>query len=539
MTLFRIALRSHIGGFVAMTAIGMLAALGNAIGFAQIAGDDPASRAIFAQQMQILGRQMSYMLPAPLELETLSGYLQWRHFGGLAIPYAFWAVIAGSGAARGDEERGLVEQWLAAGVRRSRYLLTRVAAFTVVALGTIAAMMLAAWLGAIVSGEELDPGDLAKQGIAVVSLALCCFGIALAAAQVRATRAGAAGLAGMLIFALYLVNAAARNGSLEAIQALSPFWAYDRSAPLLREGDLDIATTLGLLGASAALVAVSVVGFAARDVGSSLVRVLPRAARPTRNPAADPFLRLPVLALVDRRRETIAAWAIGIAALAAFLVSLTRTMVDAMLAIPAMRVYFERLGTSGYDTFVGVIWGSTALLLLSLYAIFEVAGWVADDAEGRLEAILAQPTSRVRVALERLAALVVGISVIVASGAAAVWIMSGREGIELSGDRFAVGSALMVTVPYAFGAIGAALAGWRPRVAGPALTAVAILSYFTQQFAPLLDLPEWVESTSIYALYGTPMSTGVEWGGIATLVAIGVVGTVLAAATMQRRDVGR
>lgn len=522
-----------------MTAIGMLAALGNTIGFAQIAGDDPASRAIFAQQMQILGRQLSYMLPAPLELETLSGYLQWRHFGSLGIPYAFWAVIAASGAARGDEERGLVEQWLAAGIRRSRYLLTRVAAFTVVAVATIVAMMAAAWLGAIVSGEELDPGRLAKQGIAVVSLALCCFAIALAVAQVRATPAGAAGLAGMLIFALYLVNAAARNGALETAQALSPFWLYERSAPLLREGDLDVTTTLGLLGASAALVAVGVAGFAARDLGRSLLRIYPRAGRPTRRPAADPFLRLPVLALVDQRRETVAAWAIGIAGLAAFLVSLTRTMVDALLAIPAMRVYFERLGTAGYDTFIGVIWGSTALLLLSLYAIFEVAAWVADDAEGRLEAILAQPASRARVALERLAALLVGISVIVAAGAAAVWTMSGREGIELSGDRFAVASALMVTVPYAFGAIGAALAGWRPRIAVPALTAVAILSYFTQQFAPLFDLPEWVESTSIYALYGTPMSTGVEWGGIATLIGMGVVGTLLAGATMRRRDVGR
>jgi ABC-2 type transport system permease protein len=539
VTLLRISLRSHLGGFVAMTAIGVMAALGNSIAFAQIAGDDPQSRAVFAQQMQILGRQLSYMLPAPLELETISGYLQWRHFGSLAIPYGFWAVIAGSGAARGDEERGLVEQWLASGVRRSHYLLTRVAAFAVVAVGTTAAMLAAAWLGATASGEALDALDLTKQGVAILALALCCYGITLAASQLRTTRAGAAGLAGTVVFALYLVNAAARNGGLETIQALSPFWLYERSDPLLREGDLDIGTTLGLLGATVLLVGASVTGFAARDLGGSLLRILPRSGRPTHRPAGDPLLRLPVLAIVDQRRETIAAWAIGIAALAAFLVSLTRTMVDALLAIPAMRIYFERLGTAGYDTFVGVIWGSTALLLLSLYAIFEVAGWVADDAEGRLEAILAQPASRVRIALERLAALVIGVSVIVAAGAVAVWIMSGREAIELSGDRFAVASGLMVTVPYAFGAMGAAIAGWRPRIAVPALTAVAILSYFTQQFTPLFDLPEWVESTSIYALYGTPMSTGVEWGGIATLIAIGVVGTVLAAATMRRRDVAR
>jgi ABC-2 type transport system permease protein len=335
------------------------------------------------------------------------------------------------------------------------------------------------------------------------------------------------------------VNAAARNGGLEVLRDLSPFWAYERSAPLLRQGELDVGATLGLLGASAILVVASVGGFAARDLGGSLLRRVPRAARPTFTPAADPLLRIPVLALVDQQRGTIAGWAIGMAALAAFMVSLTRTMVDAMLAIPAMRLYFERLGTAGYDTFVGIIWGSTALLLLSVYAIFQVGAWVADDAEGRLEATLAQPVSRIRVALERLAALFIGVSVIVAAGATAVWLMSTREAIDLSGDRFLLASALMVTVPYAFGAIGAVVAGWRPRVAVPVLTAVAIVSYFTQQFAPLFELPEWVESTSIYALYGTPISTGVEWGGITTLIGIGVAGTVLAAAAMRRRDVGR
>src|SRR5256885_9159294 len=78
----------------------------NAIGFAQIAGDSPAARAVFAQQMELLARQLTYLLPAPAQLDTMAGYLTWRWFGTVWVIYAFWALIAGTGAGRGDEERG-------------------------------------------------------------------------------------------------------------------------------------------------------------------------------------------------------------------------------------------------------------------------------------------------------------------------------------------------------------------------------------------------------------------------------------------------
>jgi len=185
------------------------------------------------------------------------------------------------------------------------------------------------------------------------------------------------------------------------------------------------------------------------------------------------------------------------------------------------------------------MWGSTALVLLTVYAIAQVGSWVADDAEGRLETYLAQPISRARVVLERIGALLIGTAVIVAAGSVAVAIMASRERIELDATRFTLASALMPAVPLAFGAVGAVLAGARPRLAVPALTAVAIASYFTQQLAPLFGWPEWVESTSLYSLYGTPMSTGVEWGGMAALIVIGLAATALAVVTMRRRDVGR
>lgn len=539
MTLFRLALRSHLSGFVGATTVAVLLGLANSIGYAQIAGTGQ-SRVIFAQQMEIVGRQLSFMLPLPAQLDTLSGYLQWRHFGNLPLVYGFWALLAASGAGRGDEERGLVEQWLAAGVSRLRYLLTRAVAFTVVAAASVAVMLGAVLLGSVVADEIVPIETLGSQGLAVVALAVACYAIALAVAQLTTTRRAAAGAAGVLLLTLFLVNSGSRlGGGVETARWLSPFWAYERSAPLLRGGSFDVAATMALLVAAVALVTVAAAAFVWRDLGASLLRTVPRTGTPVRRPSADPLLRLPVLAIVDQQRLWILGWAVGLSALAAFLVSLTRLMVDALLAVPGLRVYFERLGTVGYETFVGVIWGSTALLLLSIYAIVTVSGWVADDAEGRLETVLAQPVSRGRVVLERLGSLLMGGAIIVAIASAVVLWSAARSEIVLDAGRFATGSGLMVTVPFAFGAVGAALAGWRPRVAVPALTAVAIASYFTQQFAPLFDWPEWVENTSIYALYGTPISTGVEWGGIAALIGLGVGGGVMAIAAMRRRDVGR
>src|SRR5207245_11807513 len=114
------------------------AGLLNAIGFAQIAGDTPAARALFAQQMELLARQLTYLLPVPAQLDTMAGYLTWRWFGSAVLIYAFWALLAGTGAGRGDEERGLSELWLSTGASRMRLIVARVPGFATVAAVSIA-----------------------------------------------------------------------------------------------------------------------------------------------------------------------------------------------------------------------------------------------------------------------------------------------------------------------------------------------------------------------------------------------------------------
>ena len=541
MTLLWLALRSHRTGLLMTALIAAAGGLLNAVGFAQIAGDTPAARAVFGQQMELLARQLTYLLPAPAQLDTMAGYLTWRWFGSAVLIYAFWALLAGTGAGRGDEERGLSELWLSTGVSRMRLIAVRVLGFAASAAVSIAVMLAVTDVGAAIGQEPLPGGPLALEGLAIWTLTLFVFSFALVVAQLVTTRRGATGVAGIVVLALFMLNSAARSGvDVGVIRWLSPFYLFERSTPLLRGGSLDVPATAALAVGSVVLVAIAIVAFVRRDIGGPLLRGAPRKSRAEWRPAGDPLLRTPVLAIVDQQRVWIVAWAVGLAILAGFLTSITKTMVDAFgnSDIPMLRAYFERAGINAYADFVGVIWFPTLLLLISIFVAVQVNGWAADDAEGRLETILSAPVSRGRVVVERIAAVVVACAAVVAVSSLAVYLTATSTGISLPGGRVVFASAAVLPVAYAFAGIGHALVGWRPRVAVAILGALAVVGYFAQQLGPLFQWPDWVNNISLYALYGTPMSKD-DWSGIATLIAIGTVGTAVALVVMRRRDVGR
>jgi hypothetical protein len=479
------------------------------------------------------------MLPDPVQLDTMGGYLTWRAFGALALIFAIWAILASTGAGRGEEERGLTEFWLAAGVSRVRWLVTRTAGFVAVAVVVLIVTLGSTALVCAVVNDPLPIGGVILEGIELLGLVLVAFGIGLAMAQLVLTRRAAASAGTIVIVALYVLNSASRSGvEVGWLANLSPFALFDRSRPLLPlGGGTDVGATIALYIVALTLVALSVAGFAPRDVGGALLRLGRGSTRPTWRPSPDRLLRMPVLSMVDQQRWWLIGWTVGLALLAYFLTTLGRAIVDGMMAIPSLRVYFERLGINAYSDFIGVLWFGTFLFIISGLAIAQVNGWAADDGEGRLEAMLAAGASRPRVVVERIAALLVVAGLV--AGVSSVVTFYGARALDIviPGDRMVAATADVLPVVFAFGGIGAALVGWRPRIAVVLLGAVAVGSYFVQQFYAIFQWPDWVGQLSIYQLYGTPLSRD-DWAGIATLVAIGLAGTILAVAAMQRRDVG-
>ena len=117
-------------------------------------------------------------------------------------------------------------------------------------------------------------------------------------------------------------------------------------------------------------------------------------------------------------------------------------------------------------------------------------------------------------------------------------MVAAGQGITLDGGRVALAATLLLTIPFAFGSIGQFVAASRPRMAVVALSAVAVFSYFVQQFVPLFGWPDWVANLSLYTLYGAPMSGDIKWAGVAGLVGIGSVATAASLVALRRRDVG-
>jgi len=534
-----LALRLGRWGIVGFSSLAFIASLIQAVGFYTIAGHSPAERTTFAQSMTALATQFTLILPPPSRLDTVAGYVQWRSFGGLAILFAVWALASASGAARADEERGVVESVLAAGVTRLGLIGSRIAAFAASSFIAALAAGLGLIAGAASGGESVSFGSVLEAALVLAALALGCYSLTLLVSQLTAARLATAA-SGMLLLALFLINSLSHTfSSLSLLRWLSPFRYYELNQPLA-SGAIDWRATLMLLLIALAGAAAAAVAFASRDLGSPLIRLPVRSHPTTYEVASLPLWRMPVVRGLYERRVGIAVWTVGMAILGAVSVALTKSILQPLLSIPSMGTFFGSfLHGQVYTTFLGYFWFGLAQLLFAAFAITQVARWSAEDVDGRLELILANPQSRVAVVIERALVLMVGATLIAAVSGLAVGYASHNQSIDLNGSRLAAASLLLVPFALVFAAAGSVLAAWNPRGAVGLLGAFAFASYLISEVGPLFRWPASIQNLSAFKLFGTPLSSGVDRAGLLTMVAIIVVGFGASILVMERRDVGR
>src|SRR5438445_3001749 len=257
--MLRITWRLQRGGLIAMAAFGIFYGLIQASAYKSAAGTTPAQQAAFGHQMEVLGQSLIYLLPKPVGLDNISGFLQWRVYGVLPLLFGIWVVISGAGASRGDEERGLLDEWVSAGVSPIRYLVARVAGFFVAAAIAVVATSAAIDAGAISAGTALDLQAVTEVSIALLAVVIASYAIVVVIGQLTASRSATIGVSSGVLLVMFFINSLGRSiDSLhQTAQFVSPFYYYDRSNPLTSGGSFDAVGTVGLFVFAAVLFAVA------------------------------------------------------------------------------------------------------------------------------------------------------------------------------------------------------------------------------------------------------------------------------------------
>jgi ABC-2 type transport system permease protein len=531
MTMVRYGLRTHRWAFAGVAFLGFIGPYSTGAAYATAAAT-AAARDSFGRQTMALGPQLAYLIPLPIRPDTVAGYLWWKGLTWLTLVFAAWGLAAATGLIRNEEARGLMETWLASPFSRVRLLLSRSAAFTLASLGAVVITGLGTAAGLAAGKAPIGLPSLVEQGAALLGIALACYGIGLAAAQMAATRRGALALGGAVMLALYVLDALARvHPGLNGWATISPFHLADLTTAVVPGGRFAVAATGALYGIAAVLIALAALAFRRRDLLAALVRRRATEIAVVRAPSANPLLRLPVLRSLWQQRIGLAGWVIGTMVGAALIVSIAHSTGKLLASVTRFTSYVHAAGTNSPATaVVSSIWLSIAAVIIAAYAITQTSQWATDDAEGRLEMELAQPVARWRVVVERAFTLAIAALVMAALGSLVTGTVAPSQGVHLD-----TGGLLALT----FGALGALVISRLPRVAVPALAVIAVAGFYLPLFAPLFKWPGWILDISLFHLYGTPLTTGVYWTGLWVMVAIVVVGFGSAIGAMRVREVGR
>ena len=533
------AWRLHRRGLIGFGVGGFLISFFYGAAFLSAAGTTRESQAAFGRSVTLLAKQFAFLIPVPVRPETLGGYEQYKWLAGAVIIMMIWAGLNGVAVGRGDEDRGLTEQWLAGGVSRPRLLLARSAAFgLVLLLACLASVLGISAIAPLVHQDPNVPGEILK-ALSMFAGLFACYGIALLVSQLPAERQTATALGiGALVLLLILNGIADTVPAASWVGVVSPFHWMEQTSSAAPGGAFDLAATIGLAVAAAALVGGTIAVFSRRDIGSGLIAWRARAGAPVRSPSRNIMLRLPFSEGLWEQRVGLIAWVVSTMVLGALMVSVTKSVTDALVADPAIAAVFQHAAPGPlYVAILGLLWFGIALLLLAGYAVVQVSRWAAQDQEGRVEMLLSAPISRTQVVVERALEFAAASLLIVIAGYVGVAAAAPGSGLNFDAGHLFRASALLWPFALAFGGVGVALVSRWPRLAVPLLAGFAVVEYFLGDLAPLFRLPDWVANLSIFHLYGSPLAGSVSWTPAASMAVVFILGFGAALVLMRRRDV--
>ncbi|OLT31687.1 ABC transporter permease [Actinomadura sp. CNU-125] len=250
--------------------------------------------------------------------------------------------------------------------------------------------------------------------------------------------------------------------------------------------------------------------------------------------------------LYDNRR-VFAVWALATGALATMYAAFYPQMTaDTAASVPDAMSGF---GLDDMSSAAGYLQGPVFGLLVPLLAVFYGAATgarmiSADEESGHLDLLLAHPVGRIRLLLQRFAALAVGAVVIAAAVLAGLLAVRTSAGLgTVSAGEFAAQAVQLALLTLLFGALatglGAATGRGRATVFG-VTAGIGVAAYAVNGFAPQIGADRLRELTPFhYYIGGEPLKNGLRPVDAAVLAAATLLVMAVGAWRFTRRDLAR
>ncbi len=512
-----------------------------------------------AEQLQQIAGQFSFF-GETVRADTPGGYITFKIMGSVPLVLGIWTLLAGARMTRGEEERGALDILLSTPQSRLSLIAQKVLALAA-ATGLISLLMGVLILAGMASAKASMPAEVtvdpagALLAAANGGVAAFLFGaLALFLAQFM-SRGAAAGWAGGLMAFFYVLEGTGRavHGA-SWVRPFSPLYYYDQSLPLVPGHGVSWGALALLVVLCVVLAGAAMPLFVRRDVGRSVLAdaVSGRAASTHTQPAGqilaqaerEVWVRGVGIQAVRRQGAAMFWWILSLAIAAGFMVSVAQSVEKQFAALisdnPTFTQIFSGANIATNAGFLSVIVFSYMPLIVPVFSGFIAYRWATDLDNGRLELTLSTPQPRWRVILERYSA-VLAATVLAAFG---IWLamvlVAQFTGFSVDAGRVAEACFGMVPLALVTASVVYALAGLVPPGLVIGIMAVFLaVSFVADLLRTLLHLPEWVVNLSIFHQYGTPMLTGVSWGGFVGLLLVAAVLLALGGWQFSVRDLDR
>jgi ABC-2 type transport system permease protein len=456
----------------------------------------------------------------PHDLLTTGGWISWR-LGFLPVFAALWGLFGAVRALRSEEESGRQELVLAGIVGR------RTAFRAVMAAVAVGAFVL--WLATFVAAlpAKVDVAGAAYLALAFNSLALVYAGVGALTSQLAPTRRGALGLGGAVLVVGFLLRMVADTSDpLTWLRWLTPFGWAEELRPFTGAQPL-LLVPIALL--TVVLIVIAGRISERRDVGAGLL-----AARDSAPPRLT-GLSSPAAHALRSQRGSLVAWLIGCSAVALLLGVLSATASEGIS--DDLNEQFQKIGTSltSAEGFLGLEF-LFLIVAICVLACFQLAAAREEEAEQRLETLLALPVGRRRWLAGRLAVAVLAAAAIALAAGTLAWAGAASAGAGVSLGKMLEAGINCLPVAVLFLGLGALAYALAPRASNAIAFGLVGASFLWDTVLAIADVPSWLLDLSPFHHVALVPAEDLDVVGALIMLAIGGAAALAALRLFARRD---